>query len=98
MGGDEAYAFVAMAPAGEAGLFDPMFKSFRRLDDRERRGLGGKRIAVVTVKTGDTAESLAALMPSERNRLARFEMLNGLRPGEQPRPGGQVKVVVDGRR
>ena len=98
MGGDEAYAFVAMAPAGEAGLFDPMFNSFRRLSERERRGLGGKRIAVVTVKTGDTAESLAALMPSERDRLARFEMLNGLRPGEQPRPGGQVKVVVDGRR
>lgn len=98
LGGDEAYAFVAMAPAGEAAQFDPMFNSFRRLSDRERRGLGGKRIAVVTVKSADTAESLAALMPPERDRLARFEMLNGLRPGEQPRPGTQVKVVVEGRR
>jgi len=98
LGGDEAYAFVAMAPAGEAALFDPMFNSFRRLSDRERRGLGGKRLVVVTVKSADTAESLAALMPPERDRLARFEMLNGLRPGEQPRPGAQVKVVVEGRR
>lgn len=98
LGGDEAYAFVAMAPTGEAALFDPMFNSFRRLSDRERRGLGGKRIAVVTVKSADTAESLASLMPPERDRLARFEMLNGLHPGEQPRPGAQVKVVVEGRR
>lgn len=98
LGGDEAYAFVAMAPAGEAAQFDPMFNSFRRLSERERRGLGGKRLVVTTVKSGDTAESLASLMPPERDRLARFEMLNGLRPGEQPRPGAQVKVVVEGRR
>lgn len=98
LGGDEAYAFVAMAPAGEAALFDPMFNSFRRLDERERRSFGGKRIAVATVRSGDTAESLAGLMPPERDRLARFEMLNGLAPGEQPRVGSKVKVVVDGRR
>ena len=52
----------------------------------------------VGLRSGDTAESLAALMPPERDRLARFEMLNGLRPGEQPRVGSKVKVVVDGRR
>jgi predicted Zn-dependent protease len=98
LGGDEAYGFVAMTPSGEAALFDPMFNSFRRLSDRERRVFGGKRIAVTTVKSGDTAESLASLMPPERDRLARFEMLNGLRPGEQPRPGARVKLVVEGRR
>lgn len=98
LGGDEAYAFVAMAPAGEAALFDPMFNSFRRLSARERGAFGGKRIAVATVRSGDTSESLSALMPPERDRLARFEMLNGLAPGEQPRVGTKVKVVVDGRR
>jgi predicted Zn-dependent protease len=98
LGGDEAYAFVAMAPVGEAGLYDPMFNSFRRLTERERRTFGGRRVAVTTVKSGDTAESLAALMPPERDRLARFEMLNGLKPGEQPRVGSQVKVVIEGRR
>lgn len=98
LGGDEAYAFVAMTPAGEAALFDPMFNSFRRLSDRERRVMSGRRIVVTTVKSGDTAETLSQLMPPERDRLARFEMLNGLRPGEQPRVGTQVKVVVEGRR
>ena len=99
LGGDEAYSFIAMAPAGQAAAtFDPMFNSFRRLSERERRTFGGKRIAVTTVKSGDTSESLAALMPPERDRMARFEMLNGLRPGEQPRPGSQVKLVVEGRR
>lgn len=98
LGGEEAYSFIAMAPAGQAATFDTMFNSFRRLSDRERRTLSGKRIVVTNVKSGDTAESLAALMPPERDRLARFEMLNGLQPGEQPRPGAKVKVVVDGRR
>ena len=98
LGGDEAYSFVAMAPAGQAATFDPMFNSFRRLSEREQSALGGRRIMVTTVKSGDTAESLSQLMAPERDRLARFEMLNGLRPGEQPRVGARVKVVVEGRR
>jgi len=98
LGGDEAYSFVAMTPEGQASVFDPMFDSFRRLTDREARAFGGRRIAVATVRAGDTAESMAARMPPERDRLARFLMLNALQPGEPLRPGAQVKVVVDGRR
>jgi predicted Zn-dependent protease len=96
LGKDEAYSFVAMTPAGQAGLFDPMFDSFRRLSDREADAVAGRRIVVVEVRPGDTAESMAERMAPERDRLERFRMLNALDPGEPLRPGAQVKLVVEG--
>lgn len=97
LGGDEAYSFIAMAPAGQASLFDPMFDSFRKLSDREADGIAGRRIAVVEVRAGDTVESLAARMAPEGDRMGRFLMLNALDPGQPLRPGSQVKLIVDGR-
>lgn len=98
LGSDEAYSFIAMAPAGQAGLFDPMFESFRRLSDRDADGASGRRIAVVEVRPGDTAESLAARMAPGGDRIGRFRMLNALDPGEPLRPGSRVKLVVEGGR
>ena len=98
LGGEEAYSFVAMAPAGQANLFDPMFDSFRRLADRETDAIAGRRIAVVEVRPGDTAESLAARMAPEGDRMGRFLMLNALDPGQPLRSGSQVKLIVEGRR
>lgn len=98
LGGDETYHFVAMAPAGRLDSFRPMFGSFRRLSEREAGAAAGRRIAVVTVRAGDTAESLAARMAADTDRLELFRMLNGLAPGEAVRPGRQVKLVVDGPR
>ena len=97
-GGNQVYHFVSMAPAGQAGVFDGMYESFRRLSDRDAEAVGGRRIAVVTVRPGDTAETMSARMPPERDRLARFLMLNNLRPGEPLAPGVQVKIVTEGRR
>jgi len=98
-GGDTAYSFIAMTPAGLAGMFDPMFDSFRRLSSADAAVGGGSRIAVVEVKPGDTPESMARRMAAGGDRMGRFLMLNALEPGEPLRPGSQVKLVVDaGRR
>lgn len=97
LGRDEAYSFIAMTPVGQAGLFDPMFDSFRRLSDREVDAISGRRIAVVEVRSGDTAESMAARMAPDRDSLDRFLMLNALERGQPLRPGTQVKLVVEGR-
>ena len=96
--GDSGYRFVTVAPAGQTGTFDPMFRSFRRLTDADLSRYGALRIEVVTVRKGDTSESLAARMAGSDAPLDLFRMLNDLAPGETPTPGRQVKLVVEPRR
>lgn len=95
-GGDRAYHFATIAPEGRGGVFDPMYDSFRRLSDRDAGGIGPQRITVVTVRPGDTPESLADRMAGEAP-LGRFLMLNGLQRGEPLTPGRRVKLVTGGR-
>ena len=94
---DDVYSFVTMTPAGQAGLFDPMFDSFRRVSDRQVGAASGRRIAIVEARAGDTAKSMAQRMAPGGDRLGRFRMLNALDPGEPLRPGVPVKLVVEGR-
>ncbi|HEX7885910.1 MAG TPA: M48 family metalloprotease [Phenylobacterium sp.] len=95
MASEQAYSFIAVTPAGGAGLFDPMFDSFRRLSDGDKDVVLGRRIAVTEVRPGDTAESMAARMGPARDGLDRFRMLNALDPGQPLRPGTRVKLVVE---
>ena len=97
MGGDRAYHFATIAPSGRGAVFDPMYESFRRLSDRDARGGGPRRITLVTVRPGDTSESLAARMAGDVP-LDRFLMLNGLERGEPLRPGRRVKLTAPARR
>jgi predicted Zn-dependent protease len=96
--GQRACHFVTVAPAGGSGAFDPMVGSFRRLGEREAPRGGGRRIAVTTVRAGDTLQSLGGRMAPERDAMGRFLMLNGLSPGQPLDPGQKVKLVLDGRR
>ncbi|WP_374468399.1 M48 family metalloprotease [Phenylobacterium sp.] len=96
--GDRAFHFAALSPAGRSPGFDPLIGSFRRLSAEEARALRPRRIEVVTVGAGDTAESLARRMAFEDLRRERFELINGLQPGEPVRPGQRVKLVTSGRR
>jgi predicted Zn-dependent protease len=98
MGGDSAYRFTVLAPAGQTAAFDPLFKSFRRISDGEAGRIPALRIQVVTARRGDTSEELAARMTSGGDKLALFRMINNLAPGEALAPGRQVKLVVDQRR
>ena len=90
-----AYQFVTLAPAGQTAPYEPMFRSFRRLSDREVATAGGQRIAIVTVRPGDTAETLGGRMAATGDGVARFRMLNGLGPGQPLEPGRRVKLVTD---
>jgi predicted Zn-dependent protease len=98
VGGERVYHFATIAPEGRGAVFDPMYDSFRRLSEREAGAGGGpQRIAVVTVRPGDTAESLSDRMAGEAP-LGRFLMLNGLERGEPLEPGRRVKIVTGGPR
>jgi predicted Zn-dependent protease len=67
--------------------------SFRRLSKSEAAAIKPLRIAVVTVKSGDTAESLGQKMAVNNSPVERFRVLNGLAKTEQPKPGTKVKIV-----
>jgi predicted Zn-dependent protease len=70
-----------------------MTYSFRRISDAEAAALKPYRVRVVTVKPGDTVQSLAATMPFETANTDRFLVLNGLEAGVRLTPGERVKVV-----
>lgn len=69
--------------------------SFRSLDRTEERAFRPMRIETVTVRRGDTVESLARRMPFDDDPLARFLALNGLDAPVTLAPGSRVKLVVD---
>lgn len=94
---DRAYHFVAIAPAGRAGVFSPMFESFRRISTQEAAAIFPRHIDVVTVQRGDTVSSLARRMAYDDAQEARFRVLNGMSASEQLQAGQKVKIVVRGR-
>lgn len=92
--GGRAYHFVTLAPAGRGREFDPLINSFHRLDAREAAAARPRRIGVVTVRPGDTAESLARRMAFTDFQLDRFLMINGLDANTRLEPGRAVKLVT----
>jgi predicted Zn-dependent protease len=93
-GGGKAYHFVTITQAGNAGVFNPMFRSMRRLAANEAVGIKARRLSIVTVKAGDTVRSLAGRMAYTDAPLERFLVLNGLRPDASLSPGQKVKLVT----
>jgi predicted Zn-dependent protease len=91
---DRAYHFVALNQAGQARLFDPMFASVRRLSEGEAAAIRPRRLSIVTVRRGDTVQSLASRMAYRDNQLERFLVLNGLSSNVPLTPGQRVKIVV----
>ena len=47
------------------------------------------------MKPGDTVEKLASRMALIDRQVERFRVLNGLEAGDHPKPGEQVKIVVE---
>lgn len=92
-----AYHFVTIAPAGRSGSFDGLIRSLRRLSDSEAAALRPRVIDVVTVKAGDTIQSLSNRMAFSNYRLERFLVINDREANQPLRPGEQVKIVVYGR-
>jgi predicted Zn-dependent protease len=95
-GPDSYYHVMMIAPPGGAAAFQPLVASVRRLTPAEAAAIRPRRIAVVTVKPGDTPQTLAARMAFEDDRLARFLVLNGLTADSRLPPGSRAKLIVYG--
>lgn len=94
---DAILRFVIIAPAGGLSKIEPaMIRSvntLKFLSEGEAKAVRPLRLKVVKVQPGDTAEKLAETLPFSRLKLEQFRVLNGLREGEQLKPGERVKLV-----
>jgi predicted Zn-dependent protease len=96
--GSEIYRFIyaTKTRTGETDrAFHNSINSFRRLSVQEVSAAKPLRLRVVAVQPGDTVEKLAGQMALIDRQADRFRVLNGLEPGEQPKPGEPVKIVVE---
>ena len=91
--GERAYHFITMPPRGQAGAMQPMWRSMRQLSAAEAGALRARRIEVVSVRAGDTVQSLARRMAFDDYQIDRFVALNGLDANSALRAGQQVKIV-----
>jgi len=96
---DTVYHFVMLTQAG-AGIaqFSSMVDSLRRLTAQEAAAIRPRVINVVTVRPGDTVQSLAQRMAYRDFKIDRFSALNGLAANAALAPGQKVKIVVYGNR
>ena len=90
---DRAYHFQVITAAGQAGAFNPMFQSMRRLSASEAGAVVGRVVDVVTVQRGDTVSSLSRQMAYKSGQEARFRVLNGLGSSTGLQAGQKVKIV-----
>lgn len=93
-GPGQAFHFTTISAAGQASAFDPMFSSMRRITIGEAGAVRARRLLVVTVKKGDTVQSLARRMAYDDRPLDRFLVLNALDASSQLVPGARVKLIV----
>ena len=92
---DTAYHFVMITQAGaNLGPFTSMVGSLRRLSTAEAATIRPRVIDVVTVRGGDTVQSLANRMAYNDLKLERFLTLNSLAANSTLRAGEKVKLVV----
>ncbi|MGW8203902.1 M48 family metalloprotease [Sphingomonas sp. VDB2] len=94
-GGGKAYHFLLLTPAGQGiGPFTAMVQSVQRLSAQEAAAIKPRRVDVVTVKAGDTVQSLAKRMAYSDYQLDRFLTINALNANAALRPGQRVKIVT----
>lgn len=94
-GPSTAFHFVGLTQAGAGGgALSPMYQSVRRLSSTQAAAIKPRRIDVLTVKAGDTAQRLASRMAYPDYKLERFLVLNGLQANSTLRAGQKVKIVT----
>lgn len=89
----QAYHFLTITQAGQ-NPFDSMFGSMRRLSDAQAATLKPRRLQVITVRSSDTLQSLAARMAYTDAPLERFLVLNGLTTSARLSAGQKIKLVT----
>lgn len=99
-GGGKLYRMVFATPQKyTAAMSEPMRKSsysLRKLSASEKSSIKPYTIKVITVRSGDTVQSLANKMPAMDHKLERFAVLNGLNPNTTLKTGQKLKTIIGG--
>ncbi|WP_176592874.1 M48 family metalloprotease [Sphingobium sp. EM0848] len=94
-GGGKAYHFLLLTAAGQGiGPFSTMVQSVQRLSAQEAAAIKPRHVNVLTVKSGDTVQSLAKRMAYGDYPLDRFLTINALTASSVLKPGQKVKIVT----
>ena len=88
-----AVHFAMIGPANALSPSFPITQSFRTLSAVEVSALRPRELEIVTVRSGDTVESLAARMAYSDFKTERFLMINGMREARPLKPGELLKIV-----
>lgn len=89
----QAFHFVTTAPANSQP-FTAMYQSVERISANEAAKVKPLKVRVITVKSGDTIDSLAARMDYANLQRERFMALNGLDRDRALRVGAKMKIVT----
>jgi predicted Zn-dependent protease len=93
------YHFVMLTNGGSGiSPFASMVASLRRVSPAEAAAIRPRVIDVVTVRPGDTVQSLASRMAYRDFQVDRFLTINSLATGGHLSPGQKIKLVVYGAR
>ncbi|WP_374631925.1 M48 family metalloprotease [Ferrovibrio sp.] len=87
---------ISARPQSMAGIEPSMIRavhSLRYLTPDQAKAIQPLRLKVINAQAGDTSDTLARRMPAGNFQRERFRVLNGLREGEEIRPGERVKIV-----
>jgi predicted Zn-dependent protease len=76
------------------GLFKQTASSFRRMTPDEQRNVHPEHIDIVTVRAGDTLQSLASRMAEPQEQFQNFLVLNGFDENSLIKPGDRVKIIA----
>jgi predicted Zn-dependent protease len=93
------YVFAGLAPPNQFESvqrdFARSIRSFRELSAQEAANIKPNRVDLYTVRQGDTWQGIA-----ERSggivKPSTLAIMNDKDPGQSPRPGEQIKIVVEG--
>lgn len=92
--GDRAFHFITITPQNGGAALQPMWRSFRQLSAAEAGALRARRVEIVTVRSGDSVQSLSRRMAFDTYQEDRFRAINGLDANGAVRAGEQVKIVT----
>jgi predicted Zn-dependent protease len=94
------YVLAGLAPPDDLRTAKPAFESsigsFRSLTRAQAADIKPNRVDLYTVRDGDTWESIANRTGEGTLTATTLAIMNNRDPGQQPRSGERIKVIVTG--